>query len=399
MSRTIYLDHAATTPVHPKVLEVMVPYFSEKFGNPSSIYTVAQEARKAVDESRETVASILGCRPNEVVFTSGGTESDNAAIRGAAFAAKQGGNHIITSAIEHHGVLHTCESLEKFGFEVTYLPVDRYGLVDLDELVRTITERTILVTIMYANNEVGTIEPIAEIGRAIRDKSRALGRRIVFHTDAVQAAGALDLNVDNLSVDTLSLSAHKYYGPKGVGVLYLRRGTPFIAQQTGGGQERHRRAGTENVPGIVGAATALRMAEERKLTYNAHCGRLRDKLISGILARVERTRLNGHPTQRLPNNVNVAFDFVEGESILLNLDFAGIAASSGSACTSASLEPSHVLMALGVPVEVAHGSLRLTVGIDNTEEEIDHVIEVLPGIVNKLRAMSPLGEHAARQQG
>ena len=391
MERTIYLDHAATTPVDPRVLEAMLPYFSEKYGNPSSVYALARESRKAIDEARETVAEILGCKPTEIIFTAGGTESDNTAIKGGAFAAKAGGNHIITSSVEHHAVLHTCHYLEKFGFEVTYLPVDRYGMVDPDDVGRAITDRTILVSIMTANNEVGTIQPIADIARVVKQRNRS----IIVHTDAVQAGGTLDLNVDKLGVDMLSLSGHKFYGPKGVGILYVRRATPFLPQMHGGGQERHRRAGTENVPGIVGIAAAFRLATERMDSYNRHCMRLRDKLIQGVMSSIDRVWLNGHPTQRLANNANFAFEYVEGESILLNLDMLGIAASSGSACTSASLEPSHVLQAMGVPVEIAHGSLRLTVGLDNTEEDIDYVLSVLPGIIQRLRAMSPLatGEH------
>jgi len=392
MRPLVYLDHAATTAVHPKVLEVMLPYFSQKYGNPSSIYTLAQEARKAVDDSRETVADILGCRPNEIVFTSGGTEADNAAIKGAAFSTKQTGNHIITSSIEHHAVLHTCQFLERFGFEVTYLPVDEYGLVNVDDLARAITDKTILITIMLANNEVGTIEPVPEIARVAKERAKALGTNIIVHTDAVQGAGALDLNVNRLGVDMLSLSSHKFYGPKGVGILYLRRGTPFMPQQSGGAQERHRRAGTENTAGIVGTAVALKLIVEDMEHNRQHCQRLRDRFIEGITAKITRAHLNGHPTLRLPNNVNFSFDYVEGESILLNLDFAGVAASSGSACTSASLEPSHVLTAMGIDAQRAHGSLRLTVGSDNTEEEIDYVLSILPGIIDKLRAMSPLAE-------
>ncbi|MBI4297421.1 MAG: aminotransferase class V-fold PLP-dependent enzyme, partial [Chloroflexi bacterium] len=340
--KATYLDHAATTPVHPKVMEAMLPFFSQSFGNPSSVYTLAQEARKALDQARETVAQVLGARHPEVIFTSGGTESDNAALRGVAQALKDKGNHIITTAIEHHAVLHTCQALEKLGFQVTYLPVDRTGLISLEALEKAITASTSLVSIMLANNEVGTIEPIAEASRVIKDKAKALNRRIYFHTDAVQGAGALDLNVDRLGVDLLSLSAHKFYGPKGVGALYLRRGTPFVSSLTGGTQERSRRAGTENVPGIVGMAAALKLADERRESYNQHCQQLRDRMIAGIQERIQGAFLNGHPTQRLANNVNFCFQHVEGESILLNLDFMGICASSGSACTSASLEPSHV---------------------------------------------------------
>lgn len=390
MPKLVYLDHAATTPLHPKALEAMLPYFSENYGNPSGIYALGQEARQAMDQARDTVADILCCKASEVVFTSGGTESDNAAIKGAAFALRDKGNHIITSPIEHHAVLHTCHYLERFGFEVTTVQTDRYGVVKLDALEKAITDRTVLVTIMLANNEVGTIEPIAETSRLVKDKARSLGRTIVVHADAVQGAGALDLNVDRLGVDMLSLSAHKFYGPRGAGILYLRRGVPFLPQQTGGAQERNRRAGTENVAGIVGTGVALKLAEENREANNEHCRRLRDHLIEGVKAKIEHSHLNGHPTQRLPNNVNLCFNYVEGESILLSLDFAGVAASSGSACTSASLEPSHVLLALGVPPELAHSSLRMTVGKDNTEEDIDHVLSVLPGIVQRLRAMSPL---------
>ena len=384
MERFIYLDHAATTPVNPDVVQAMLPYFTEKFGNPSSIYAPAREARKAMDWARETVAGILGASPSEVVFTSGGTESDNLAIKGAAFANRHKGNHIITTQIEHHAVLHTCEYLEKrFGFRVTYLPVDQHGTVDLDALQRALTPDTILVTIMYANNEVGTIQPIQEISQIVK----AAG--VLFHTDAVQAGGALDLNVDKLGVDMLSLSAHKFYGPKGVGVFYVRKGTSYWPQQHGGGQERGRRAGTENTAGIVGLATALKLAYDRLETHNAHVSKLRDRLIDGIL-KIPGAYLTGHPTNRLPNNASFVFDYVEGESILLSLDMMGIGASSGSACTSASLEPSHVLKAMGVPIERAHGSLRLTTGSGNTEEDIDRVVEVLPGIIERLRAMSPL---------
>ena len=386
--RSVYMDHAATTPVHPQALEAMLPYFTEKFGNPSSIYGVAREARKALDDARETVAGILGAKATEIIFTSGGTEGDNAAVKGAAFAAKSKGNHIISSSIEHHAVLHTCHFLEKFGFEVTYLPVDRYGMVDPDEVGRAVTDKTILVSIMMANNEVGTVQPIAEIGKLLK------GKNITFHTDAVQAAGALPINVDELGVHLLTLSAHKFYGPKGVGILYLKRATPFLPQQQGGGQERNRRAGTENVGAIVGMTAALQIAVDRMESNNGHVAKLRDKLIGGVLSSVPKASLNGHPTQRLPNNANVSFEYVEGESILLNLDMMGVAASSGSACTSASLEPSHVLMAMGIAVEIAHGSLRLTLGTSNTEADVDYVVSILPGIVERLRAMSPLASQA-----
>ena len=383
----IYLDHAATTPVDPRVVEAMLPYWTEQYGNPSSIYSLGRAAARAMEAARETVAGILHCEPREVIFTSCGTESDNLAIRGVAFARRAAGqgNHIITSSIEHHAVGHTVEQLVKhFGFEATFLPVDRYGVVDPDEVRKAIRRDTVLISIMYANNEIGTIEPIAEIGAIAREHG------IPFHTDAVQAGGALSLDVNALNVDLLSLSAHKFYGPKGVGVLYARRGVTFWPMQTGGGQERNRRAGTENVPYIVGLATALRLAYEELEEHNARLVRLRDRLIQGVLESIPDSQLTGHPTNRLPNSASFVFRGIEGESILLNLDMEGICASSGSACTSASLEPSHVLLALGLPHEVAHGSLRLTLGRSNTEEQVDRVLEVLPGIVQKLRAMSPL---------
>jgi cysteine desulfurase len=384
--RIVYMDHAATTPVDPRVVEAMLPYFTEKFGNASSIYSLGREARQAIEEARRTVAEILHAKPEEIIFTSCGSESDNLAIRGVAFAQRHRGkgNHIITSPIEHHAVGHTVEQLEKyFGFEVTYVPVDKYGVVDPDDVGRAIRDDTILITIMYANNEVGTIEPIAEIGKIARKKG------IPFHTDAVQAAGALSLNVDELNVDLMSLSGHKFYAPKGIGILYVRKGTPLLPMQTGGGHEQNRRAGTENVPYIVGIATALKIAYEEFESNNSHVKRLRDKLIQGILERIPDVYLTGHPTNRLPNNASFVFKNAEGESILLGLDLKGVCASSGSACTSGSLEPSHVLLAMGIPPEDAHGSVRLTLGRDNTEEDVDYVLEVLPPIVQRLRAMSP----------
>jgi cysteine desulfurase len=371
-------------------MEAMLPFFTDRFSNPSSIYTPSQQARKAVDDARESVAAVLGCRPGEVIFTSGGTESDNAAMRGAAFALQHAGNHIVTTAIEHHAVLHTCQWLEKMGFQVTYLPVDKDGLVDPEEVGRALTEQTILVSVMYANNEIGTIQPIAEIAKVIKARVAALKKSIVFHTDAVQAAGFLDLSVNKLGVDMLSLSAHKFYGPKGVGVLYVRRNTPFQPQQVGGTQERNRRAGTENVPGIVGMAAALRLAAEERGGAATHCAALRNWLVRGIVDTIPNVHYNGHPSQRLPNNANFSFEFVEGESLLLNLDLLGICASSGSACTTGSTEPSHVLTAIGLSPETAHGSLRLSLGKGNTQEDVDYVVSVLPGLVQKLRAMSPL---------
>ena len=388
--KMIYMDHAATTPVRDEVLSEMLPYFGASFGNPSSIYTMAQEARKAVDESRETVAGVLGARTNEIVFTSGGTESDNAALKGAAFALRDVGNHIVTTSIEHHAVLHTCHQLEQFGFDVTYLPVDRHGLVDPDDVARAITDRTVLVSVMLANNEIGTIEPITEISQAVKERARRRGQTIAVHTDAVQAVGALEVNVQSLGVDMLSLSAHKFHGPKGVGALYVRRGTPFEPQQMGGGQERQRRSGTENVPGMVGLAAAIRLAAEELEPVAAHCAYLRDRIVAGIQDTVDGVHLNGHPTLRLPNNVNMSFEGVEGEPVLLGLDFSGISASSGSACSSVSLEPSHVLLAIGRSADLAQGSLRITVGRDNTEEDCDYLVSVLPGLVRKLRAMPSL---------
>ncbi len=381
MRRLIYLDHAATTPVLQPVLDAMLPYFSERFGNPSSVYGYARDARNALDSARETVATCLGCRPADVIFTSGGTESDNTALKGVAFAAKSTGNHIITSAIEHHAILHTCNFLEKFGFEVTYLPVDANGLVDVAAVEAALTDRTVLVSIMAANNEVGTIQPISEIAAMLKRQPRP----ITFHTDAVQAAGDLDLNVDSLDVDLLSLSGHKFGGPKGVGVLYVRRGTPFMPQAYGGSQERNRRAGTENVPGIVGLATALEIAMKDLPAKRSRLQAQRDRLIAGLLECIPESRLNGHPVLRLANNASFSFDGVDGESMLMALDLAGIAASSGSACTSASLEPSHVLTAMGLLSDTARGSLRLTLGADTVDSDIDEVLDILPGLIERLR--------------
>lgn len=384
--QTVYLDHAATTAVDPQVVEAMLPYFTQKYGNASSIYGLGREAASALDEARRTVATILNCEPREVIFTSCGTESDNMAIRGVGFARRKRGRHqIVTSPIEHHAVSHTVEQLAReFGFEVVTVPVDGRGMVDPADVEAAITDRTALISIMYANNEVGTVEPVAEIGAVAREHG------VAFHTDAVQAGGSLSLDVQELKVDFLSLSAHKFYGPKGIGVLYARRGVPFLPVQTGGAHEGNRRAGTENVPYVVGLATALRLAYEMQPQENERVAALRDRLIEGVLGVVPHAELTGHPMQRLANSASFVFQFIEGESILLNLDLKGVAASSGSACTSASLEPSHVLLAMGIPVEVAHGSLRLTLGRENTMEDVDYVLEALPPIVEKLRAMSPL---------
>lgn len=378
---TIYMDHAATTPTHPAVIERMLPYFGELFGNPSSVYTLGRRSMEALDSAHDSVAKLLNCRPTEIVFTGGGSEADNLAIKGIATATRRRGNHIITTAIEHHAVLHTCQQLEREGYTVTYLPVDSTGRVDPAAVETAITDQTALVTMMYANNEVGTIQPIAEIGRMCR------ARRVPFHTDAVQAGGLLDLDVQALQVDMLSLSAHKFYGPKGVGLLYIRQGTRLQAQILGGSQERNRRAGTENVPGVVGAAEALRLAQVERRTEATRLAALRDRLIAGML-RLPRTYLTGHPIERLPNNASFTISGVEGESLLLNLDLIGVAASSGSACSSGSVEPSHVLTAMGISPQDARGHLRLTLGHSTTDADVDYVLEHLPQIIERLRAMS-----------
>ena len=377
----IYMDHAATTPVDPDVLAAMLPYFSERFGNPSSIYRLGRESYDALETAHETVARMLGCRPVEIIFTGGGSEADNLAIKGVAHAKRRRGDHIITTAIEHHAVLHTCQQLEREGYRVTYLSVDATGLVNPDDVAAAITDETALVTMMYANNEVGTIQPIAEIGRICR------ARRVPFHTDAVQAGGLLDIDVNTLGVDLLSLSAHKFYGPKGVGILFARQGTRIQPQILGGSQERNRRAGTENVPGAVGAAVALERAQANRATESARLTALRDRLISGLL-QIPDTQLTGHPERRLPNNASFAFAGVEGESLLLNLDLIGVAASSGSACTTGSVEPSHVLMAMGVSEGASRGHLRLTLGHSSDDGDVDFVLEHLPAIVERLRALS-----------
>ena len=382
--RTVYLDHAATTPTRPEVVDAMLPYFSERFGNPSSLYALAREAKEAVEEARGRVAAAIGATPAEVFFTSGGTEADNWAVKGVAAANRKKGDHIVTSSIEHHAVLHPCQSLEKQGYRVTYLPVDEFGRVDPGSVEEAITEKTILVSVMAANNEIGTIQPVAAIAGVAHD------HKVPFHTDAVQAIGAFPVDVDAMGADLLALSAHKFGGPKGVGALYIRKGTRIGTFMDGGAQERGRRAGTENVPGIVGLGRAIDLAVGEMPQNATRLAAMRDRLIRGILDAIPDTRLNGHPTERLPNNVNVAFRYVEGESILLMLDALGIAASTGSACTSASLEPSHVLASCGLPPEHAHGSLRLTLGHRNTEEDVDYVLEVLPGIIGRLREISPL---------
>lgn len=382
----IYFDHAATTPMKQEVIDAMMPYFTENFGNPSSVYHIAQINKKAIDEAREMIAKHLGANTNEIFFTSGGTEADNWAIKGIAEAHKNKGNHIITTKIEHHAVLHTCEYLAKNGFEITYLDVDENGMVRLEDLKNAIKESTILITIMYANNEIGTIQPIAEIGQIAKQHG------VICHTDAVQAIGQVRIDVKEQNIDLLSLSAHKINGPKGMGVLYIRRGLKIANLIHGGAQERGRRAGTENVASIVGLAKAVELTYSNFDEKIAKLTVLRDKLIESILKEVSHAKLNGHRTDRLSNNVNISFEFVEGESLLLLLDMNGVAASSGSACTSGSLDPSHVLLSIGLPHEKAHGSIRLTLGETNTEEEVDFVIEKLPQIVQRMRDMSPLYE-------
>lgn len=377
------MDNAATTAVHPAVLEKMLPYFTECYGNASSIHGTGRDARRALEESRRKVAEVLNCKPQEIYFTSGGSESDNWAIKGAAFANRKRGNHIITSSIEHHAVLHTCQWLEKQGFQVTYLPVDEFGQVDPQSVENAITDQTILITIMTANNEIGTLQPIHEIAEIAR------AHKVLFHTDAVQAVGAIPVDVQDIGCDMLSLSAHKFHGPKGVGVLYIKQGTRVDVFMHGGAQERGKRATTENVPGIVGLAEALTFATQNLEEKAKRISALRDQLIQGLTA-LPYVRLNGHPTNRLPNNCNVSVRFVEGEALLLRLDFAGVAASSGSACTSGSLDPSHVLLAIGLPHEIAHGSLRLSLSDTTTQADVDHVLSVLPGIIDDLRGMSPL---------
>ncbi len=384
--KIIYLDNAATTRTAKEVVDAMLPYFTELYGNPSSVYSFSQKSNEAITTARETIAKALGAKTEEIYFTAGGSEADNWALKAAAEAYRAKGNHIITTKIEHHAILHTGEWLEKQGFEVTWLPVDEYGMVRMEDVKRAIRPTTVLISVMFANNEIGTIQPIQKIGELAREHG------ILFHTDAVQAFGQLPIQVDELHIDMLSSSAHKLNGPKGIGFLYIRKGVKIRSFVHGGAQERKRRAGTENVPGIVGygaaVARAMRTMEERSKKERE----LRDYLIDRVLREVPYTRLNGHPTMRLPNNANFSFQFIEGESLLIMLDMDGICGSSGSACTSGSLDPSHVLLAIGLPHEIAHGSLRLTLGEETTREEIDYVVESIKKIVEKLRGMSPLYE-------
>jgi len=382
--KRIYLDYAATTPVHPDVLNAMLPYFTDNFGNPSSIHSYGLEAREAIEKARGNVASLINARSDEIVFTSGGTEADNFALQGVCFANESKGNHIITTAIEHHAILETCKFLEKKDFHVTYLPVDKYGMVAPADVKKAITPKTVLISVMHANNEVGTIQPLAEIGRIARDAG------VYFHTDAVQTFGHIPVDVNELGVNLLSVSAHKLYGPKGIGALYIRKGTRIATFMHGGGQEGGRRAGTENVPGIVGFGKAAEIARREMAEEAARLTVLKDKFIAELQERIDNIHLNGHPTERLPNNINISVSYVEGEAMLLNLDMQGIYASTGSACSSGNLEPSHVLIATGCSHEQAHGSLRFTLGKWTTEEELQNVLDVLPGIVKKLRTMSPL---------
>ncbi|NLL10907.1 MAG: cysteine desulfurase NifS [Methanomicrobiales archaeon] len=382
--KMVYMDHSATTATDPDVVKAMLPWFSLMYGNPSSLYKIALESKAAIDDARKKVASALGAEPEEIYFTSGGTESDNWALVGVAFANRKKGDHIITSAIEHHAVLHICKYLEKQGFKVTYLPVDKDGRIQIDDLRAAITDRTILVSVMFANNEIGTIQPVKEIGSVCRE------RGVLFHTDAVQAVGNLSIDVAEMKIDLLSLSAHKFYGPKGVGALYIRKGVRVDSYMHGGAQERRKRAGTENVPGIVGLGVAIEKAAQNIDNNVSRIRSLRDKLLDKILDEIPNTRLNGDRNDRLPGNINISFQFIEGESLLLLLDNAGIAASTGSACSSGSLEPSHVLLATGLPAEIAHGSLRLTLGVENTDEDVSYVFDEIKKAVERLRVMSPL---------
>lgn len=391
MKKTIYLDNAATTKTRPEVVEAMLPYFTEYYGNPSSVYEFSTPSKKAITEARETIAKSLGAKTNEIYFTAGGSESDNWAIKATAEAYESKGKHIITSKIEHHAVLHTCEYLEKRGFEITYLDVDENGTIKLDELKKAIRPDTILISIMFANNEIGTIQPIKEIGEIAKEHG------IIFHTDAVQAYAHVPINVDEYHIDMLSVSGHKFNGPKGIGFLYIRTGLKLRSFIHGGSQERKRRGGTENVPGIVGMGKAVEIAMANLAERTAYEVELRDYLINRVLSEVPYVRLNGHRTNRLPNNANFAFQFIEGESLLIMLDMQGICGSSGSACTSGSLDPSHVLLAIGLPHEIAHGSLRLTLSEETTKEDIDFTVDEIKKIVEKLRSMSPLYEDFVRK--
>ncbi|MFL2756831.1 MAG: cysteine desulfurase family protein [Dehalococcoidia bacterium] len=384
---TIYMDHGATTPMRAEVLDEMMPFLTESFGNPSSIYTLAQETRNAVEESRRYVAHSIDARASEICFTSGGTESDNAAIKGVSMAMKNLGNHIITTSIEHHAVLHTCHQMEQFGFDVTYVPVDHNGLVSAQDVIDAITDKTILISIMLANNEIGAIQPIKEITQKVKSRAAEMGKTIIVHTDAVQAIGQIPINIKDLGVDLLSMSAHKFYGPRGVGALYIKRGTPFEPLIIGGGQERQRRSGTENVPGIVGLAKALELSLEEMEIESRRQINIRDHILDYLKANIEGMLINGDRYNRLPNNINISFPGIEGESILLALDLAGVSASSGSACSAASIEPSHVLLAIGSSADQARGTVRITIGRGTTDTDVEYMLNLLPDIVNKLKNM------------
>lgn len=392
MTKRIYADNAATTKVAPEVVDAMLPYFTETYGNPSSIYNEGRTARVAVEKAREQVANAIGASPKEIYFTGSGSEADNWALRSTARALSKKGNHIITSAVEHHAVLHTCQDLEKQGFEVTYLPVDKYGMVSPDDVKTAIKDTTIMISIMFANNEIGTIMPIAAIGKIAKEAG------VVFHTDAVQAVGNVEIDVKAMNIDMLSLTAHKFHGPKGCGALYVRQGIKLMSFITGGAQERMRRAGTENVPGIVGLGKAIELATANIKEKQEKLIALRDRYIKKVLETVPYSRLNGHPTERLAGNANISFEYIEGEGLLLSLDMKGIAASSGSACTSGSLDPSHVLLAIGLKHEQAHGSLRTSFGEDTTVEDIDYMVDAIAEIVARLRSMSPLYEDFVKSQ-
>lgn len=392
MKKFLYLDNAATTPVIPEVFEAMKPYFMEKYGNPSSVYSFAGEAKKAVENAREIIAGSIGANPNEIYFTAGGSEANNHALISMAEAYRDRGNHIITCKIEHHAILHTCKHLEKQGFQITYLDVDENGIIDLEQLKRSIKPETILISIMYANNEIGTIEPIREIGKIARENN------IFFHTDGVQAYGHVPINVDEDNIDLLSASGHKLNGPKGVGFLYIRKGIKMGAFIHGGGQERNRRAGTHNVPAIVGMGKAVEIAVENMEENIRKQTKVRDYFINRVMNEMKYVRVNGDINKRLPNNINICFRFIEGESLLIMLDMKGICASSGSACTSGSLDPSHVLLAIGLPHEIAHGSIRLTISSETTREDMDYVFDCLNEIVERLRSMSPLYEDFTRKE-
>lgn len=387
----IYFDHGATTAVRPEVIAKMLPYFGLSYGNPSSVYKLAKSSKYAINSARETIANCINAQADEIYFTGCGSESDNWALKGILSANKNKGNHIITTAIEHHAIISTCEYLEKQGYEVTYVPVDEYGVVNPEDIEKAITDKTVLISVMFANNEIGTIEPIKEIGEIARKHN------IYFHTDAVQAVGHIPVDVEEMNIDLLSMSAHKFNGPKGIGALYIKKGVKIDNLIHGGGQEKSKRAGTENVPSIVGMAEALRLSCEEMEEHNKKLIELRDKLISEIQRTIPYVKLNGHPTNRLPSNVNFSFNFIEGESLLLSLDLKGICASTGSACASGSLDPSHVLLGIGLTHEIAHGSLRITLGYENENHEVNYLLQELPGIVEKLRMMSPLYEKVLKE--